>query len=156
MSRLDKTDLVGSFSGYILDIERSLLAYTPDAGYHGMDSFSYRINVGTMHSDPATIFIAVDDVPVALTQPVIASAFVEKPITLLATDLNGDALSYSIVTPPEHGSITGTPPNVTYKGNRSFYGSDSFSFKANDGMADSNIVQVSVVVNNDAPVLDRH
>lgn len=71
-----------------------------------------------------------------------------KAITLTAGDPdNGpQALTYSIVSPPQHGTLTGTPPNVTYAPNTGYSGPDSFTFKANDGAADSNTATVSITV----------
>src|SRR5437867_10215190 len=55
---------------------------------------------------------------------------------------------------PAHGSLSGAAPNVTYTPALNYNGSDSFSFKANDGSLDSNTATVSITVNavNDAPV----
>ena len=56
-------------------------------------------------------------------------------------------LTYSIVTPPTHGTPSGSPPNVTYTPNAGYSGPDSLTFKANDGQQDSNIATVSITVN---------
>ncbi|MBN1590094.1 MAG: cadherin-like domain-containing protein, partial [Pirellulales bacterium] len=43
--------------------------YTPDANYHGTDSFTYRAFDGELYSDPATVnldIVSVNDVPVAV------------------------------------------------------------------------------------------
>ena len=74
-----------------------------------------------------------------------------------ATDADEDALTYSIVTGPTHGTLTlnaGTGA-YTYTPNANYNGADSFTFKANDGTADSNIatVSLSVAAVNDAPVV---
>ena len=92
--------------------------------------------------------------PVANDQSVSTNEDTSLGITLSATDPDGDSLTYSIVTPPTKGTISGTPPNVTYTPNGNFYGSDNFTFKANDGIVDSNIATVSITVSsvNDAPV----
>ena len=64
--------------------------------------------------------------------------------------------TYTIVTDPIHGDLTGTPPNVTYTPDANYNGSDSFTFQANDGGQDSNIatVSITVIAVNDAPVAD--
>jgi hypothetical protein len=50
--------------------------------------------------------------------------------------------------------LTGTAPNVVYEPDPDYFGPDSFTFRANDGQANSNIATVSITVNpvNDAPV----
>jgi hypothetical protein len=95
--------------------------------------------------------------PVANDQSVITDEDTAVAITLTATDANADPLTYSIITPPTHGSLSGTPPNVTYTPDFNYNGPDSFTFKANDGTADSNIATVSITINpvNDAPVANE-
>jgi len=67
-------------------------------------------------------------------------------ITLFATDPDNDPLTYSVDTAPAHGTLTGTPPNLTYAPAQGYSGPDSFTFKANDGHDDSNIATVSITV----------
>ena len=49
----------------------------------------------------------------------------------------GESRPYSIVTWPAHGSLTGTPPNVTYTPATNFTGLDSFTFVVNNGLSNS-------------------
>ena len=95
-----------------------------------------------------------DDSPVAAPQSVSTPEDNPLGITLGASDGDGDALSYSIVSAPAHGVLTGTGANRTYTPAANYNGPDSFTFRANDGVNDSNIATVSVTVTsvNDAPV----
>ena len=52
------------------------------------------------------------------------------------------------MVPPANGVLSGTAPNLTYTPNPGFTGTDSFSYKVNDGQVDSPAVSVSVVVND--------
>jgi len=89
--------------------------------------------------------------PVANNQAVITNKNTAKAITLTATDPNNDPLTYSIVTQPAHGTITGgTGASRTYTPNTNYAGPDSFTFKANDGTVDSNIATVSITVQDPA------
>ena len=77
--------------------------------------------------------------------------------TLLATDINGDPLTFSIVTTSTKGTVTITNAATgayTYTPSLNATGTDSFTFKANDGLLDSNVatVVVSITPVNDAPV----
>ena len=56
---------------------------------------------------------------------------------------------------PAHGPYTGTAPTLTYTPDADYHGSDSFSFKVNDGLLDSNLATVAITISpvNDAPVL---
>lgn len=68
------------------------------------------------------------------------------PITLAGTDPNGGTLTYSIVTPPTRGTISGTGPTVTYSPTLGSFGADSFTFKVSDGKYESNVATVSLLV----------
>ncbi|MFM2296121.1 MAG: hypothetical protein RLZZ350_2534 [Verrucomicrobiota bacterium] len=85
--------------------------------------------------------------PVALPQN--ATLFQNSPtnLTLTAHDADGDALNFSIVTPPAHGALTGTPPDMTYSPTNNFTGLDAFAFMADDGMTTSAPVFVNLYVN---------
>jgi len=129
------------------------LVYTPDANYYGEDSFRYKTNDGTIDSNLATVSIlvtAVDDAPVATNQNVSLLENTNKTITLAGTDAESDSLTYAVVTLPSHGTYDGT----TYTPTANYFGNDSFTFKANDGKADSAPATVSIMINavNDAPI----
>ena len=75
-----------------------------------------------------------------------------------ASDGNEDALIYTIVTEPEKGIVEITDETTgeyTYTPNENANGSDSFTFTASDGVADSDPAEISILANpiNDAPVL---
>jgi endonuclease G len=62
--------------------------------------------------------------------------------------------TYTIVTPPANGVLSGSGPSFTYTPAQDFHGSDSFTFRVNDGSHDSNVSSVSITVTevNDSPV----
>ncbi|MCX6879803.1 MAG: Ig-like domain-containing protein [Verrucomicrobia bacterium] len=130
------------------------VTYTPAAGYSGSDSFTCKVNDGTVDSAPATVTITVqrNAAPIANAQGVTVGASSSKAITLAGSDADGDTLTYAIVTQAAHGTLSGTPPAVTYTPAAGYAGNDSFTFKVNDGMVDSAPATVSIsVLNNDAP-----
>lgn len=125
------------------------LVYTPNANYNGSDSFTFQASDGTADSELATISItvaAVNDTPVALAQSVAVSHNTAKAITLVGSDIDGNALTYTVVTNPTNGSLTGTAPNLTYTPNSGYSGSDSFTFRVNDGTANSAAATVTLSV----------
>ncbi len=70
--------------------------------------------------------------------------------TATATDEDDDALTYSPVTQPAHGTLSLQPDGTfTYTPAADFYGLDSFTFKANDGKLDSNIATISITITPD-------
>lgn len=68
-------------------------------------------------------------------------------IALQGFDPDGQPLSYSIVTQPLHGTFSGSGQNQTYTPSPGYYGPDSFTYKVNDGFADSAPALVFVMVN---------
>lgn len=138
------------------------LTYTPNANFNGSDSFVFVANDGQTDSAAATVSItvsAVNDAPIAQDQSTLTGEDMPKAIVLGATDVDNTTLTFSLVTQPANGSLSGSGANLTYTPNADFVGRDSFTFKANDGAADSNIATVSITVGtiggggtNDAPV----
>src|SRR5207237_1213794 len=133
------------------------LTYTPAAGYNGPDSFTFKANDGTVDSAAATVSLTVVHVnhaPVADAQAVTTAEDTAKAIVLTASDIDGDALTFSLVAGPAHGALSGTAPTVTYTPAANYNGPDSFTFKANDGTLNSNVATVTLTVTpvNDAPV----
>ena len=131
------------------------LTYTPSGGYIGPDSFVFKVHDGKISSF-ATVSITVNTPPVASNQSINVFLNTPEPITLSATDANGQSLTYSIVGSPGKGSLSGTPPNLTYTPNNGLSGSDSFTFNANDGFADSSTATVSITIAtspNNAPAV---
>lgn len=142
----------GSLSGAAPNV-----TYTPDADFNGSDSFSFKVNDGELDSNTATVSITVNpvnDAPVAYSQSIETDEDISVGITLSGADMDGDGLTYTVQTSPLHGTLSGTAPNLTYTPAANYNGSDSFTFKVNDGLADSNIAIVSITVTavNDAPV----
>lgn len=127
------------------------LVYTPAANYNGTDSFVYKINDGDADSAPVAVTISitpVNDAPVANSQTIRINEEDTTNIILSGTDIDGDKLTYSIVDQPKHGILSGTLPNLVYKSNLNYSGSDLFTFKVNDGMVDSAIASVNIIISH--------
>lgn len=124
-------------------------------------------NSGTIENDCAGIIIGsitgnppvdtCNDQPVALDQSVTTDINTSVSITLVATDPDGNSLTFSIVSPPSHGVVFGTGPNLVYTPAANYEGSDIFTFKASDGKLDSNVAIVSIIVEagNNAPIANN-
>ncbi|QNT77021.1 tandem-95 repeat protein [Dehalogenimonas etheniformans] len=153
--------IVGNPShGALGTVSGNSVTYTPAANYNGSDSFTFKANDGTVDSNTATVNItinAVNDAPVATNVTTSTNEDTAKAITLTATDVDGNPLTYSIIGSPSHGTLgTVSGSSVTYTPAANYYGSDSFTFKANDGTVDSNIATVNITITsvNDLPVAD--
>jgi VCBS repeat-containing protein len=137
--------------------------YTPAANFNGTDSFTYKANDGTADSNVATVTLtvkAVNDAPVAVGETLTTNE--DVPLTVVGngvltndTDVDSDTLTAILVTGPSHGTLTlNASGSFTYTPAANFNGTDSFTYKANDGTADSNVATVTLTVKtvNDAPL----
>ncbi len=125
------------------------LTYTPESDYHGPDVFSFRANDSTADSQIATVSLTIENVndapvPESLSKNTVRNETVS--ITLTAVDVDHDPLTYTIVRQPDHGVLTGTPPNLTYTPESDYNGTDSFDFIASDGIVDSNPATVTIAI----------
>jgi VCBS repeat-containing protein len=131
------------------------------------DTFTYKANDGSLDSNAATVTITVNpvnDAPVAAGD----SYSVNEGGTLSVaapgvlgndTDADSGTLTAVLVSGPSNASIFTLNPNgsFSYTHNGSETATDSFTYKANDGSADSNVVTVTIAINpvNDAPVANN-
>ncbi len=100
-------------------------------------------------SENETLTLTVYDQTVVVLQDSL-----DNNITLTTNDKNS-TLVYTIETNTTNGTLSGTAPNLTYTPNTGYSGSDSFTFKVNNGTVDSNIATISITVNpleNQIPV----
>jgi len=109
---------------------------------------------------PASIlFRDANELPVASNAAVVTAEDTPTNIVLRGSDPDSDPLVFTVLELPEHGTLSGTAPDLTYTPSNNFHGSDSFTFRVNDGEFDSDPATVSVTVNpvNDTPVaFDGH
>ncbi|HYD85458.1 MAG TPA: FG-GAP-like repeat-containing protein, partial [Opitutus sp.] len=73
-----------------------------------------------------------DAPPVAASQSLTLSEDGSVQVEVAATDADGDALTFSVVTPPAHGVLSGTAPYFTYTPAANYSGADTFVFQADD------------------------
>src|SRR5207245_1445136 len=138
-------------------------SYTPASNYNGSDSFTYKANDGSLDSNVATVAItvtAVNDAPVAANDSYTTNE--DTPLTVAApgvlgndTDIDSSTLTAVVVTGPANGTLTlNTDGSFTYTPAANFNGTDTFTYKVNDGSLDSHPATVNLVINavNDAPV----
>jgi len=84
--------------------------------------------------------------PTAHAQSLETNKNTAKVIVLTATDPEGQALSYSISSQPQHGQLSGQAPNVSYTPDAGYIGADNFTFTANDGALNSAPATISITV----------
>ena len=130
--------------------------YTPNPRFTGTDIFTFKANDGKIDSATAIVSINVtsNNIPAAESYAVSTAEDTPVAISLTGSDIDKDPLAYSTVTGPAHGSLDGTAPNLIYTPETNFNGSDSFTFKVNDGIEDSVPATISITVSsvNDPPI----
>jgi predicted phosphodiesterase len=124
----------------------------------GMYTIEVQATGTTVNSDIISVYVTsnvVNNPPVANNQSVTTNEDEPVDITLKADDPDGDNLTYEVGSGPSHGSLSGIAPNLTYTPNADYHGEDSFTFKAHDGSAYSDIATVTITVLpiNDPPVV---
>ncbi|MGB0466608.1 MAG: tandem-95 repeat protein [Pontibacterium sp.] len=95
-----------------------------------------------------------------LTLPADAEAVEDTPLTgqLVASDMDGDSLSYALAQDgePAHGTLLlNADGSYTYNPEPDFVGNDSFTYQVSDGQGGVTLASVSLTVSgvNDAPAL---
>src|SRR5262249_25202850 len=93
-------------------------------------------------------FDAVNDTaPVALDQNLTTAEDNTLSITLTANDVKvNTSLSFTVVTGPAHGTMSGSGANLVYTPASNYSGPDSLVFKASDGTLDSQPATVNINV----------
>ncbi len=134
-----------------------VVRYTPASHFNGADAFTYTVSDGNGGSANASVSVtvnAVNDPPTANAQTVSTSEDTSKVITFTGSDVDGEAPTFTVVSGPSHGSLTGTGASRTYTPAADFNGADSLTFMALDAAgAESAPATVSINVTpvNDAP-----
>jgi len=84
--------------------------------------------------------------PVATGQLLSTNEVTAVAITLIGSDSDGDALTFSVASQPENGDLTGAAPDLSYMPDEGFVGGDSFTFTVNDGTDTSHSATVNITV----------
>ena len=125
------------------------LTYTPAYAYVGQDSFTFNANDAALDGNVAAVTINVTDTaPVADPQNLATNTGDPLAVTLGSLDADADSLSFAVIIPPSHGALSGTGSNLAYSPSTGYFGTDSFTFKTNDGALDSNIAAVNIIVHS--------
>lgn len=135
-----------------------------DALTEGNETFSVTLSLshgspaGAALGEPTVAMVTILDVPnnapVANSRTLITSEDTQVSFTLTGQDAQEDSLSFTVLSSPAHGALNGSVPNLVFTPNANFNGTDSFTYKVNDGSLDSPPATISIVVNpvNDPPI----
>ena len=131
------------------------ITYTPDADYNGNDQVTVSVSDGQLAAN-ANVDITinpVNDAPIAQDETVTTDEDTAVTVTLSATDVDGDELTYTITGAPANGSAVINGNEITYTPNADYSGSDQIAVSVTDGQLAAN-ANVDITINpvNDAPV----
>ena len=132
--------------------------YTPNANANGSDNFTIKVDDGkggTIELPVAITITPVNDVPTGTGDSKTTNEDTPVNGTVTATDLDGDALTYTLNTTPAKGSVTVNPTTgaYVYTPNANANGSDSFTIKVDDGKGGTINLPVTITITpvNDVP-----
>ncbi len=147
--------IVSAAADFGASISGSTLSFAPTANYHGSGTVSLQVSDGT--DTDTTSFVltisAVNDAPVIT--PVTTQTLAEDSslnVTLSATDVDGDSLSFALVSADSAlgASVTGSTLSIVPQAN--YAGSGTIEVSVSDGSAtDATSFTVNVTAVNDAP-----
>ncbi len=149
------TSAGGPFNGTVVVNGDGSFEYTPDPNYHGSDQFAYLVRDGNGGEGSATVTLtiaSVNDVPVAADDSDTTTVDTAVTVDVLAndSDVDGDALSVSAVTPPANGTVVNNGDGtVTYVPDLGFVGTDTFTYTVSDGNGADDDATVTITVVDD-------
>ena len=147
------------------------VSYIPNLNFNGKDTFTYQAkdSGGLMSTATVTVIVTpVNDAPVANDSTISAIKNAQSRGALSANDIDGDALTYRIVSQTDaNGTVAITDIHTgafTYDPANDFTGYASFTFSVNDGTLTSNTATVvihvvdrviNVTANDDSKTIDE-
>jgi hypothetical protein len=139
----------GTLSEFTPGSATATVRYTPQAGYAGADSFTFRSH-GTLASNTATVTLDVEPGVQPTCQAAATTLTAEGSASLvLSCVAGGDPRTIAVVTGAAHGTLgpidqaTGA---VTYTPTAGYSGPDQFTFRATSGSGTSAAAQYSLTV----------
>ncbi|MFN8530790.1 MAG: tandem-95 repeat protein [Anaerolineae bacterium] len=109
-----------------------VLTYNPNNGYIGTDSFIYTVtdSTGKFSNSAMVTFTITSNLTVL---PVVELSTYTFPLDFTLTASNGILpLTFTLITPPLHGTISGASPNFTFTPDATFFSTDEMQFRVTD------------------------
>jgi len=136
----------------------SAVRFRPTRNFNGQASFTYVVQDQAGNLSQAEVVLTVtpvNDRPVPRTPTVRVNEDATVAFSLVGTDVDGDALTYAVLSQPVNGTLTGSGQFLVYTPKADFFGRDSFTYQVSDGVLTSRVGTVNIVVKsvNDLPTL---
>jgi CshA-type fibril repeat protein len=123
------------------------ITYTPNPGFSGTDSFTYKVCDLAGQCTTATVTVTV--APKAVNDTAITPASTPVTLPLLANDTGKlDPATTVVTTPPSHGGVVIDPTtgNATYEPTPGFVGTDTFMYKVCDSSGNCTTANATITV----------
>jgi VCBS repeat-containing protein len=138
-------------------------SYTPNPNFNGIDSFTITVTdaLGDTIAQVITVTVTgANDAPTAVDVFAAAKKNASGLVVLEGADIDADALNYRVMSLPANGNLSDPDPSsgpfsieldlagqsVTYTPNVGFTGTDTFTYRVNDAIADSTIQTATITV----------
>nr|MBV6628514.1 choice-of-anchor A family protein [Oceanococcus sp. HetDA_MAG_MS8] len=142
-------ELLDAPQGMSISLMTGEVLWTPVAGQVGVVSVSISATDEAGLSAIQNFEIQViqpNRRPQAQAQSLQTNQDQSLPLILAGNDADADALSYRLLSAPQNGELSGTPPELIYTPNPGFYGEDEFDFAVSDAEFESDPATVSITV----------
>jgi hypothetical protein len=131
--------------------------YTPSFNFNGADNFRFMAFNGSFYSEEAIALIdilSVNDIPIAGDIIVQLNEDSSIGISLFGDDIDGDELTFSIISVPLNGLTSINNSILTYTPDSDYNGTEIIEYVSNDGELQSEVafITIQVVAVNDAPI----
>lgn len=142
--------LVGGLSSSTgtISLNGDVVTYTNNGSTTLSDTFQYKANDGLEDGNTATVSITITNTaPVSSNISIAVNKGGSKVFSFSSTDAENDTLTHSIVANPSVGSLSGVNnAGGTYTHNNSSTLTDSFTYRANDGISNGNTATANIAV----------
>lgn len=148
--------------GQVAILADGTFTYTPNANFNGLDIFTYQVcdgftpngcSIGTVN----VTVVPVQDAPIGHPDNLVV--YEDNPLDcgcVLHNDeeVDGEPLVALLAQPPAHGTVVDENGVLIYYPNPDYFGTDTFTYYANDGIENSSetLVTITILPVNDAPI----
>ena len=142
--------------------------YTPNPNAFGTDTFTYRASDGSLWSDPTTVILTIvpgpNEAPVSqpesysIAEDGVLTVPVGSGVLANDTDFEVDPLTAQQVVGPAHGTLAlAADGSFVYTPDDDYFGADSFTYRAFDGLDRSaeTTVSISMTAVDDIPTANN-